>query len=204
MTTREWRRGDIYVLDDENLVSRFALKHELHEAEYNASFFADQEVLYNAIETRVPLCVCLCQIPIVDLGPILNDIAKYRVPVIVVSRQGDIPTAVKAIKAGAVDFISGQTDYQKIVHRIEQALKEVQEEIRKVLWRQHFPGRRALSPRERDVLEQIAIGRTSRQIASVLGISQRTVEDHRERIKEKLEVRNMVELMIAIMREGPH
>jgi len=203
MATRERRRGDIYVLDDENLVSRFALKCELHAAEYNASFFVDKEVLYNAIKTRVPLCVCLCQIPLIDLGPILNDIAKYRVPVIVVSRQGDIPTAVKVIKAGAVDFISGQADYQKIVHRIEQALEEVQEKIRKVPWRQHFPGRRALSPRERDVLEQIA-NRTSRQIASVLGISQRTVEDHRERIKEKLEVRNMVELMIAIMHEGPH
>jgi two-component system response regulator FixJ len=121
-------------------------------------------------------------------------------PVIVLTGHGDVPTAVKAMKAGAVDFIEKPIDEAQLFTAIDAALAE-----KKPAARHHAVARASeqmalLSPRERQVLEAIAAGRPNKLIAYDLGISVRTVEVHRAHMLDRLGVRNIAEaIRIAVM-----
>jgi len=130
-----------------------------------------------------------------------------RLPVIVVTGHGDVPTAVSAMKAGAIDFIEKPIDDELLLAAVDAALAEA-----KPIARDREAARAAelierLSPRERQVLDAIAIGRPNKLIAYDLGISVRTVEVHRAHMQERLGVRNIAEairisLMAALVASG--
>ena len=116
-------------------------------------------------------------------------------PVIFLTGHGDVPTAVSAVKRGAFDFVEKPFADNALVDRIELALKRSEAAIRARLQRTAMQGRVAeLTERERDVMRLVIEGRPNKLIADELQISVRTVEVHRARVFEKMEVRSAVEL----------
>ena len=116
---------------------------------------------------------------------------------VVVTGHGDIPMAVKAMKLGAVDFVTKPVNHQQLLDTIQKVLRQARDGVegpidpeRAVeLW-----GR--LTQREREVFDKIAAGASNKVIAIDLGISIRTVETHRAHIMEKLEADSLVDLVL--------
>jgi FixJ family two-component response regulator len=124
-------------------------------------------------------------------------------PIIFVTGHGDVPMAVSALKKGAADFIEKPFNNSDILRLIEQCLAADREQSG--LRRRHaaIDQRLAsLTQREREVLGLIAAGRLNKQIADELGISIKTVEVHRARVMDKMEVRSVAELVQLVM-QGP-
>jgi two-component system response regulator DctR len=116
-------------------------------------------------------------------------------PVIFLTGHGDVPTAVTAVKRGAFDFVEKPFSDNALVDRIEQALKRSEQAILARLARDSVRRRLAeLTDRERDVMHLVIEGRPNKLIADALQISVRTVEVHRARVFEKMDVRSAVEL----------
>jgi two-component system response regulator FixJ len=114
-------------------------------------------------------------------------------PVIMLSGHGNIPTAVRAIKSGAADFIEKPFDTGALIEVIRRTVKVRDEEE---CWRERDDATariKALSPRERQVLNAIVDGHSNKIIAFDLGLSVRTVEVHRARMMERLGLRHMAE-----------
>lgn len=117
-------------------------------------------------------------------------------PVIIITGYGDVPIAVKALKAGAVDFIEKPFSDDVILAGVRRAL-ELGEQTRHKLASVDAAkaGIARLTAREHEVLEHLVIGRQNKQIAYDLGISSRTVEIHRARVMEKMAARNLAHLV---------
>jgi two-component system response regulator FixJ len=116
-----------------------------------------------------------------------------RLPVIVVTGHGDVPTAVQAMKAGALDFIEKPIDEDRLLAAIEAALLEGARKTRDNDATQAVQRMAALSPRERQVLEGIVAGKANKLIAYDLNISIRTVEVHRTRLMVRLGTHSIAE-----------
>jgi two-component system response regulator FixJ len=119
-----------------------------------------------------------------------------RLPLIIVTGHGDIAMAVQAMKEGAVDFIEKPFDDEVMLNRIQECLKsyaQSQEEQQKATqWSSRVA---ALTPREKEVMTMLAEGKANKVIANELGISSRTIEAHRARIMEKLEVGSLADIV---------
>ncbi len=126
------------------------------------------------------------------------------IPFIVMTGHGDVPMAVQAMKAGATDFIEKPFDAEMLIERIEQALKERRESRRDGdAARNEVEARLVnLTPRERDVLRHLVAGQPNKVIAYELSISPRTVEIHRARVIDKMDVRNVSELIRLVLSAG--
>jgi two-component system, LuxR family, response regulator FixJ len=135
-----------------------------------------------------------------ELQASLNELG-IRLPVIVMTGQGDVATAVRAMKAGAVDFVEKPFDDDLLLMTIETALATAAGRAS----RERTIGSAAaliamLSPRERQVLEGILAGRSTKIIAHDLCISARTIEVHRARMLERLRTRSIAEaIRLAVM-----
>jgi two-component system response regulator FixJ len=123
-----------------------------------------------------------------QLGQIRSDL-----PVIIVTAQGDIQTAVRAMKAGARDFLEKPYSDRNLLEAIEAALGNEQRSARDGEIADAVRRVGTLSPRERDVLDALMAGRPNKLIAYQLGLSVRTVEVHRARMMERLGVRQLAE-----------
>ncbi len=124
-------------------------------------------------------------------------------PVIFLTGHGDVPTAVAAVKRGAFDFVEKPFADNTLVDRIEQALAQSAAAILKLREGQTVLRKLAeLTDRERDVMRLVVEGRPNKLIADELDISVRTVEVHRARVFEKMDVRSAVELS-NLLREQP-
>ena len=123
--------------------------------------------------------------------------ANYPAPIFIISGQGDIPTAVSAVQKGAVDFIEKPFHAESVIERVAEAI-ETSIHVRKNDTKE-FKRSELLTPRERDVVNQISCGASNKEAARALGISSRTVEVHRARIMEKLQVRNAAELVHLVL-----
>lgn len=194
----------IFILDDDAAV-RETLRTILKAGGYEGVCFADEAGLLDAIRQRCPLAILLdVNLPGRSGLEILKDLATYAVPVVMISGDGDVPTVVDAMKNGALDFIEKPFKYADILSCLEKMLARsscdrtaaLQQKISSL----NFPGREPLTRRERDVIQLAATGWSNKQIAEKLGISHRTVEDHRSNIMHKLGLKNMTELLITVLK----
>jgi FixJ family two-component response regulator len=125
-------------------------------------------------------------------------------PIIFVTGHGDVPMAVSALKKGAADFIEKPFNDKEILRLIEQCLATDREQQSRRRRYAEISGRlAALTPREREVMDLMAAGRLNKQIADDLGISIKTVEVHRSRVMDKMEVRSVAELVQLVMKRPP-
>ena len=121
---------------------------------------------------------------------------RIAIPVIVVTGRGDVPKAVQALKAGAVDFIEKPFSGKLVLGSIHQALeigRRIREKEAFVGGARHNLGR--LTAREREVLDRLVAGDSNKMIAAHLDISPRTVEVHRARVMEKMQARSLSHLV---------
>ncbi len=136
-----------------------------------------------------------------DLQKRLQEIG-CRTPIIFMTGHGDVPMAIRAMKAGAFDFVEKPFQAQALLSRIHEALALNARERRRQARRNDVATRLALlSPREREVMERVAAGQYNKVIAAELGISISTVEIHRKRVMEKLQAASLSDLiqMLALV-----
>jgi FixJ family two-component response regulator len=201
-------RDEIFIMDDDAEM-RETLSVALQEEGYDAICFADGAALLSAAKTSIPACIFLeLHVPGKSGLDILRKLRAedYPAPVIMMSAKGDVPTAVEAIKSGALDFIEKPPCSSEMIARVKTAIGRLSR-IRNdsscaKISSLHIPGREPLTPREREVLARLAVGASSKEAARQLGVSSRTIEGHRANIMKKVGVRNAAELIHRVLSEG--
>jgi len=128
---------------------------------------------------------------------------KCAIPVIMITAWADVPTAVSAMKLGAIDFMEKPFHRQEMLDRIYESLDRLRQDQMDRARRKALEERLdRLSIRERDVMEQIVAGKNHKQIASGIGIGVKTVIKHRAKLFQKLKVGNVVDL-VNLLYSGP-
>lgn len=196
----------VYVIDDDPSI-RDSLALMLGLAGYSTRLFADAESFLVAFDKSWSGCVVadlrLPGMSGVDLQLRVRERGS-AIPFVIITAHGDVPAARSAFRAQAVDFIEKPFDDSQLRKAIDTAFALERQRIDEAEARRIDAGKLArLTPREREVLEHAARGLHAKEIAAALGISTRTVEVHKTRIMEKLEVRNIAELVrFAVAAEG--
>ena len=205
MTEKPLARGEIFVVDDDPAV-RETLSMVLSAGGYEVICFADGTALLAVARSRTPACILLdVHIPGTSGLEILKELhgEEYPAPIFMISGQGDIAMAVSAIKNGALDFIEKPFRGSEIVARLNEAIaayaRRRADDTASRIASMHFPGREPLTRREREVLEQFTSGASNKEAGRHLGISPRTIEDHRANIMKKLGARNAADLIRIVM-----
>ncbi len=195
----------IHIVDDDasfrKATSRLlkASGHEVVDYESAESFLA-------AVADARPGCILLdVQMPALNGLQLQQELAKLsrRWPVIFMTGHGDIPTSVRAIKAGAEDFLSKPVSKQILLEAIERAL------VRHAITQQVIDQLNSLqslittlTPREAEVFSLMVRGKPNKQIAHQLGTSERTVKAHRHMVMQKLQVQSFAEAVSIAERVG--
>ena len=124
-------------------------------------------------------------------------------PIIFLTGYGDIPTAVKAIKSGAEDVLTKPVSEKALTEGIKRASASFKAQKAKLTWLKEARSLLCtLTPREREVFERVARGKMNKKTAHELGITERTIKAHRQRIFEKLEVKTVADLVSLAERLG--
>ncbi len=124
------------------------------------------------------------------------EVEGITLSVIIITGHGDVSTAVRAMKAGAIDFIEKPFSDQTLLDRIQQAIETHRTCLRRRSTRNEVIERMGrLSPRERDVMSRVVMGRSNKTVAADLGLSPKTVEVHRSRVMEKMQAKSLPELV---------
>jgi two-component system response regulator FixJ len=203
---KEIQRGEIFIVDDDAAV-RDALSMVFMIEGYRVTSFGDGASFLEAAHVKAPACILLdVQMPGMSGLEVLKQLnaEHYSAPIFVISGQGDIPMAVDAIKHGALDFVEKPFRVAAVVARVNEAVNAWAKRAGNAcrLSEADFPGRSTLTPREREVLEQIAGGASNKEAGRTLGISPRTIEVHRARIMEKLGAKNAADLVRIVLDNG--
>jgi FixJ family two-component response regulator len=118
------------------------------------------------------------------------------IPIVILTAHGDVPLAVKTLRAGAVDFIEKPASDSRLLEAIGTASELIFDREPNRLSQQIIAQRlRSLTEREREVLEHLLKGKLNKEIAVDLNVSQRTIEAHRARIREKTQARRIIDLI---------
>ncbi len=198
---------ELFIVDDDALV-RDALSIVFSHEGFQVTGFAEGGSFLAAARSHTPSCVLLdIQMPGRSGLDVLKelDARHYDAPVFIISARGDIPTAVEAIRHGAFDFIEKPFELETVATRVRAAVAAWGRRPAKGgadLWSRRFPGQEQLTPREREVLEQIAGGASNKEAGWLLGISPRTIEVHRARIMEKIGAKNAADLVRIVLSEA--
>lgn len=188
----------IWLVDDDPSVLR-ALQRLLDAEGFETRAFPDADAFLAVHDMTQPSCA------VIDLGlPGLSGLALQQrlaaegrgCPVIFLTGQGSIPAAVEAMRSGAVDFLTKPVDAAALLSAIGAALAlDAETRAREGAEAQQRARLASLTPREREVLEEVVTGRLNKQIAERLGAAEKTIKIHRGRVMQKMGVRSVAELV---------
>jgi two-component system, LuxR family, response regulator FixJ len=188
----------VHVVDDEDAVRR-SLDFLLRNAGFGVEKWPDGESFLQGADRSVPACVLLdVRMPGLDGLQVQAEMETtgLNLPVIVVTGHGDIATAVRAMQAGAVDFLEKPFERERLLQALEIGFAQLADHEGKREREQWAKTQiAALTQREQEVLEGLACGYPNKTIAYDLGISARTVEVYRANAMEKLEVTNFADAL---------
>ena len=190
----------VYIVDDDEAV-RDSLALLLESAGHLVEAFEAAAEALASCRTRLPACIVTdVRMPEMDGLEFQEKLADARidVPVIVMTGHADVPLAVRAMKAGAVDFIEKPFSDDAILASLESAMTRQSRAVDPALMERL----ESLTPREREVLELLVIGHPNKVIAHRLDISPRTVEIHRAHVMEKMKAKSLPELVRTAMQAG--
>lgn len=184
----------VHIVDDEEALRRstsYALKTSGYPVKTWTSGAAFLKEVRQVEEGCILLDVRMPDVDGIEVQRILAD-RGVTMPVVIMTGHGDVSIAVRAMRAGAVDFLEKPFDKVSLLHAIEMAFERLENRVgaaARAAEAEVIVG--ALTPRERDVLEGLAQGLPNKTIAYDLGISSRTVEVHRANLMVKLGVRSL-------------
>lgn len=192
----------VLVVDDDPAV-RDSLQAMLEAEGFRVYVFEDARAFLDALPAP-SRCVALLDVRMPDMDGLellaaLGQRASAP-PVIMITGHGDVPMAVEAMKLGAVDFIEKPFAADTIVRSIREALATCRPASTATNETERRLAR--LTEREREVLEQLVVGRSNKAIALELGISPRTVEIHRARVMEKMQADSLSHLVRMALAAG--
>lgn len=195
----------VFVVDDDDAV-RDSLEALLMVCGYDPEVFPTGVAFLDGCEDHGAGCVLLdIRMPGMDGMEVQAQLSVRRpdLPVIMITGHGDVTMAVRAMKAGAVDFIEKPIREETLLESIEAALQMAREAGRQQTVGADARGRiERLTPREREVMEMLVIGRPNKIIAQALDCSPRTVEIHRARVMEKMSARSIPHLVRLALAAG--
>jgi two-component system, LuxR family, response regulator FixJ len=195
----------IYVIDDDEAV-RDSLVFQLEAAGFEVQSFASAGAFLEVAPTAPPGCIISdVQMPGIDGMELQKRLAEMQLPfpLIIITGHGDVSLAVRAMKAGAVDFIEKPFSEQEILSCINSAQSRFSEQQASAAAASSARDKLGLlTPREREIFDQLIRGKQNKVIGYDLNISPRTVEVHRARVFEKLEARNLSELVRLALTAG--
>jgi two-component system response regulator FixJ len=188
----------VYIADDEAMIRRLLKKAVDHEG-MAAKTFENGKMLLDAMDELEPGVVLLdIRMPEMDGLEVLEAMGpKTRFhAVLMLSSHGDVSTAVRAIRAGAIDFIEKPVSIAVLIERIRKLhqLTEGWQGDRRLMTEAKLR-LSLLSEREREVGAHLAAGLSNKEIARKMGISPRTVEAHRARLMQKLKVSSLADIV---------
>ena len=192
----------VFVVDDDEAV-RDSLKILLRSAGYEAELYASARAFLERNSDRRTGCLLAdVRMPDMDGFELQEELLKRKtgLPVIIMTGHGDIPLAVRAMKAGAIDFLEKPFNRAQLLASIEKALTRSDVASASNSEADGAKKRIAeLTDRERDVFDLLVAGHQSKVIASKLAISPRTVQVHRGRVMHKLGVQSLQDLVRLAM-----
>jgi FixJ family two-component response regulator len=196
----------IRIVDDDHSF-RVAVGRVLRTAGFDVREYGSAGDFLMGDATEDPGCVLLdLRMPGPSGLDLQASLARHErsLPIVFLSAHGDIPVSVRAMKAGAADFLVKPVKRETLLAAVRAALakdeekRATREEARNL--RNRYD---ALSPREKEVLQHVVAGRLNKQIASAIGASERTVKAHRARVMEKMQAGSVADLVRAADRVLP-
>ena len=198
--------GLVHVVDDDASF-RTAVERRLKKAGYEVATYSSAQHLLDRLPGESELGCILLDVRIPGLsGPELQGRLSElgsTLPIVFLTGYPDVPTTVRTIKAGAEDFLTKPVSSDDLLRAVERAMAH-HEAARGLkgkldISRAHIA---TLTPREREVFELVIRGKTNKQVASVLGTTERTIKAHRQRVMEKMQVQSLAELVSVAERVG--
>ena len=200
--------SDLFIVDDDAMM-RDALSVVFTLAGFRVTGFVDGETFLAVASDRTPAAVLLdLHLPANSGLVVLRELDArcYPAPIFFVTGDSDVSSAVEAVKSGAFDYLVKPLDARSIVARVRSAITAFARRdgsaTGKIGLPADFPGQSLLTPREREVLTQIAEGASNKEVGRRLGISPRTVEVHRARLMGKIGARNAADLVRIVLSGG--
>ncbi|WP_436642700.1 response regulator transcription factor [Microbaculum sp. FT89] len=192
----------VYIVDDDPAI-RKSLFRLLSSAGYCCICHESAEAFLDEYKPGEPGCVLIdLDLPGIDGFGVQESLSSMEIgpPAIFLTGTGDIPASVRAMKAGAVDFLTKPVDASTLLSAVEEALAfddatrtaiSTSDDLRVRL--------ETLTPRERQVLDRVVLGRQNKQIAAELGTAVKTIKVHRARMMRKMQMPSLAELVRAMV-----
>ncbi len=188
----------VFLVDDDEAV-RDSLGLLMKSVSLNSQSFASADEFLGQYEPECPGCLILdIRMPGMNGMELQQKLIEMRaiLPIIFITGHGDIPMAVEAMQRGAIDFIPKPFRDHELLDRVNKALEQDQENRSSLLKQEEVEKRiDTLTPREKQVMKLVVLGKANKVIAGDLDVSQRTVEIHRSRVMEKMKARSLAQLV---------
>lgn len=196
----------VFVVDDDEPV-REAIKKLIESAGLRAKTYGSAREFFTSQRPDVPACLVLdVRLPDVSGLDFQNDLAaaNIQIPIIFITGHADIPMSVRAMKAGAVEFLTKPFRGQELLAAIQEAIAKdrvawtERAQMAELLARYH-----SLTAREKEVLALVASGLLNKQVGAELGTSELTIKTHRGRVMQKMEASSLADLVRMFERLKP-